>query len=78
MFSIESYLMQLCPVCGRSLRVPEQLLGQWVACGHCQGMFEARGRIERIDLLTDPHASTHSSSGRDKQCVSAPQRRNVP
>ena len=78
MLSIESSLMQLCPVCGRSLRVPEQLLGQWVACGHCRGMFEARGRVEQVDLLTDPNTSFHASAGQDRTSIPAPQRRTVP
>ena len=37
------FFNQSCPVCGRTLRVRVQLLGQRVYCQHCGGGFTAMG-----------------------------------
>ena len=37
--SFKATFMLSCPVCGRSMRVPVQLLGRTAACGHCHGTF---------------------------------------
>jgi len=35
------FYFQVCPVCGRSLRIRVALLGRRVFCGHCDGGFVA-------------------------------------
>lgn len=49
---IPTYYVQACPVCGRSLHVPVQLLGQAAACQHCRATFVAH----------DPHAAHRQST----------------
>lgn len=41
----EVFFNQGCPVCGRMLRVPVQLLGHRVYCQHCGGGFVATSTI---------------------------------
>ena len=36
------YFYQVCPICGRSLRICVEYLGRTVACRHCRGEFVAR------------------------------------
>ena len=42
MNAIPTYYLQPCPVCGRSLHVPVQLLGETAVCQHCRATFVAR------------------------------------
>ena len=35
------YFYQVCPICGRSLRICVEYLGRTVACRHCRGEFVA-------------------------------------
>jgi len=53
---IKTYFVQSCPVCGRSLHVSVQLLGQVVACQHCQGNFVACDRDRGFAPAIDPRA----------------------
>jgi len=38
---MQSYFVQLCPTCGRSLRIQLKYLGKSVGCRHCNGRFRA-------------------------------------
>lgn len=40
---MKTYFKQPCPVCGRSLFVPVDLLGRDASCTHCSGIFTANG-----------------------------------
>ena len=37
-----TYFLQVCPTCGRRVRVRVEYMGKQVACQHCHGRFEAR------------------------------------
>ena len=51
------YFFQVCPVCGRSLRIGVAYLGRTVACRHCRGEFTA-------SLSDDRHEEALPSTGR--------------
>ena len=53
--TIETYFVQPCPVCGRSLQVSVQLLGREAACQHCGAPFVARDPACRPAVTSDPH-----------------------
>jgi hypothetical protein len=38
---MKTYFKQPCPVCGRPLYVPVDLLGRDASCSHCSGVFTA-------------------------------------
>jgi hypothetical protein len=40
---MKTYFKQPCPVCGRPLHVPVDLLGRDASCSHCSGVFTANG-----------------------------------
>lgn len=40
---MRTYFKQPCPVCGRPLYVPIELLGSDASCTHCSGVFAANG-----------------------------------
>jgi hypothetical protein len=63
-YSFKTYFVQPCPVCGRSLHVPVQLLGQLAACSHCQGTFVARDPDAAQTIESDS-----STASFDKQRV---------
>lgn len=42
MHQSQLYFKQECPVCGRGMRVPIELFGKIVACGHCHAVGVAR------------------------------------
>ncbi len=41
------HTQQECPVCGRPVRVRDELVGHWVSCEHCSGTFVALEFIPR-------------------------------
>lgn len=51
--SFETHYQQTCPVCGRRLSLPVQLLGRMATCGHCRTSFQARCAEE--DDAVDSH-----------------------
>lgn len=51
----ETRCLQTCPVCGRRLSLPVQLLGRVATCGHCLATFQARCAEEHCDGV-DPSA----------------------
>lgn len=53
---IPTYFVQSCPVCGRTLHVPIQLLGQRAACQHCRATFVARDLNGRHVPVSGPQA----------------------
>ncbi len=46
---MKTYFKQSCPVCGRPLFVPVDLLGYAASCSHCLGTFIARNQDEPSD-----------------------------
>ncbi len=40
---LKTFFRQSCPVCGRPLNVPIELLGSEASCSHCTGVFTANG-----------------------------------
>lgn len=55
--AIRTAFLQPCPVCGRLLRVPLQLLGKNAACHHCEAMFVARDPDSQHVPAKDPRAA---------------------
>jgi DNA-binding response OmpR family regulator len=50
----ETHCLQTCPVCGRRLSLPVQLLGRVATCGHCRATFQARCADNQKDTV-DSH-----------------------
>ena len=48
-----TFYLQACPVCGRPLQVPDQLLGYGVTCQHCSGSFVANHETAAEDPTND-------------------------
>ncbi|EGF24397.1 hypothetical protein RBWH47_02942 [Rhodopirellula baltica WH47] len=41
---LKTFFKQACPVCGRPLFIPVDLLGKEASCSHCSGVFAADGQ----------------------------------
>jgi hypothetical protein len=54
---IATYFINPCPVCGRSLHIPVQLLGQKAICQHCRATFAARDPATAQASLDDPRTA---------------------
>lgn len=54
MAAIPTTYMQTCPVCGRWLHVPVQLLGETVACQHCEATFVTHDPARHRTPASDP------------------------
>jgi hypothetical protein len=52
--AITTYFVQACPVCGRTLEVPIELLGETAACQHCTASFRARDTSRDPVAASDP------------------------
>ena len=52
-----TYYFQDCPICGRSLRILVEYLGQQVVCRHCQGRFDAYDPSNSFHSLNGHHAT---------------------
>jgi rRNA maturation protein Nop10 len=57
MSNAATFFLQACPVCGRRLQVPNQLLGCGVTCQHCGGSFVANHETSAEDPTTDSRAA---------------------
>ena len=45
----ETYYIQKCPICGRSLRIKTKYIGKKLMCRHCQGAFTAQDSSSVLD-----------------------------
>jgi hypothetical protein len=57
MSNAATFFLQACPVCGRPLQVPDQLLGCGVTCQHCSGSFVANYETAADDPTNDGRAA---------------------
>lgn len=53
MSNTATFFLQGCPVCGRPLQVPTQLLGCGVTCQHCSGTFVANDEATASNPAND-------------------------
>jgi hypothetical protein len=67
--SAMTFFYQLCPTCGRNLRVPVKYFGRRMSCTHCKGEFIA-GKAE-LGQTTIAHES--SDGGIVTQTIPQPQ-----
>jgi hypothetical protein len=51
------FFVQACPICGRPLQVPANLLGCGVTCQHCRGTFVANRETAADDSTNDGRAA---------------------
>ena len=49
--TLKTFFKQSCPVCGRPLYIPVDLLGKEASCTHCSGVFAAEGQDAACDTL---------------------------
>jgi hypothetical protein len=60
---MKTYFKQPCPVCGRPLYVPIELLGRAASCSHCSGVFTANGSDD--ESLSGGKSQTGKAFGSD-------------
>jgi len=60
---MKTFFRQPCPVCGRPLNVPVNLLGSEAACSHCSAIFIADG-VEKEPASDESQCSDRFSHRR--------------
>ena len=74
MYSNRLYFKPECPVCGRGMRVPIELLGEQIACGHCTAVVPACG--DGANAI--PKSLSFSPLGFDSVATKQPSMEKVP
>jgi hypothetical protein len=66
---MKTFFRQPCPICGRPLNVPIELLGSEAWCVHCSGVFTANGdetkQRQGSDGFCGSRQSAESNRGSD-------------
>jgi len=63
---MKTYFRQPCPICGRPLHVPIELLGSEASCNHCSGVFTAIGDETQEQHGSDDFSGSPHSEARDR------------